>query len=280
MAIGSEAHSYSEGGQAIGFDTDIATNSPFSLAVGMNASIPMNTTNAIVIGVPDANASRNNGSGAPGSRPKAMKSNSINIVYNGEGLNDFFVDNKPITERLASEVKVIGNTEKSAPENQVVEYMKNTFGVNPESKDMVFFSESNIRLFSNNYPNDTEKGDASTIEINGMPLSQVIEKYAPKTADIDVTSLTNKFVTREEMEEGLDVDELQIDNLYLNGQSLTITNGTLHVAGKPISSDESKFEAYHTTVTNQARIAYESISNTTDLAEIKTVLMNFFNNIK
>lgn len=85
---------------------------------------------------------------------------------------------------------------------------------------------------------------------------------------------------RKELESGLDVDELEIDHLYLNGKSLTISNETLHVAGKPISFEESRFEAYHAIVTNQARIAFNAISNSTNFAEVKSALTNFFNNIK
>lgn len=52
MAIGSEAHVYSEGAQGIGYDVDIATNAPYSLAVGAYGTITPGMTNAIVIGVP------------------------------------------------------------------------------------------------------------------------------------------------------------------------------------------------------------------------------------
>ena len=52
MAIGSEAHVYSEGAQGIGYDVDIATNAPYSLAVGAFGTVTPGMTNAIVIGVP------------------------------------------------------------------------------------------------------------------------------------------------------------------------------------------------------------------------------------
>jgi len=52
MAIGSEAHVYSEGAQGIGFDVDIATNAPYSLAVGAYGTVTPGMTNAIVVGVP------------------------------------------------------------------------------------------------------------------------------------------------------------------------------------------------------------------------------------
>ena len=70
---------------------------------------------------------------------------------------------------------------------------------------------------------------------------------------------------RKELESGLDIDDLEIDNLYLNGKSLTITNDVLHVDGKPISFEEARFEEYHAIVTNQARIAQEAINNASNL---------------
>ena len=85
--------------------------------------------------------------------------------------NDFFIDNAPITDRLASEVKVIGNFEKHTPTSQVIEYMHDKMNVNPDDNDMVFYSESKIRLFTGDYPEMMEKGDASSVEVNGIPLS-------------------------------------------------------------------------------------------------------------
>ena len=52
MAIGSEAHVYSEGAQGIGHDVDIATNAPYSLTVGAYGTVTPGMTNAIVVGVP------------------------------------------------------------------------------------------------------------------------------------------------------------------------------------------------------------------------------------
>ena len=142
------------------------------MAIGMNASIPSGMSNAIVIGVPDiATSGTRTREGAIQNRPRAMKSNSINFVYNGNGLNDFFIDNAPITDRLASEVKVVGNSEKHAPTGQVIEYMHEHMNVNPDDNDMVFYSESKIRLFTGDYTEMIEKGDASSVEVNGIPLS-------------------------------------------------------------------------------------------------------------
>ena len=142
------------------------------MAIGMNASIPSGMSNAIVIGVPDiATSGTRTSEGAIQNRPRAMKSNSINFVYNGNGLNDFFIDNAPITDRLASEVKVIGNFEKHTPTSQVIEYMHDKMNINPDDNDMVFYSESKIRLFTGDYPEMMEKGDASSVEVNGIPLS-------------------------------------------------------------------------------------------------------------
>ena len=142
------------------------------MAIGMNASIPSGMSNAIVIGVPDiATSGTRTSEGAIQNRPRAMKSNSINFVYNGNGLNDFFVDNAPITDRLASEVKVIGNSEKHAPTGQVIEYMHEQMNVNPDDNDMVLYSESKIRLFTGDYEEIMKKGDVSSVEVNGIPLS-------------------------------------------------------------------------------------------------------------
>ena len=46
------------------------------------------------------------------------------------------------------------------------------------------------------------------------------------------------------------------------------------------NSEEKMFEEYHATVTNQARIAFESITNANNLSEITSVLSNFFKHIK
>ena len=59
---------------------------------------------------------------------------------------------------------------------------------------------------------------------------------------------------------------METDNLYINGESLTISDGKLYVSGKPISFEESRFEGYHAIVTNQARIAFNAISNSTNFA--------------
>ena len=142
------------------------------MAIGMNSSIPSGMSNAIVIGVPDiATSGTRTYEGAIQNRPRAMKSNSINFVYNGNGLNDLFIDNAPINDRLASEVKVIGNSKKYASESEVIEYMHEQMNVNPDDNDLVLYSESKIRLFTGDYTEIMEKGDVSSVEVNGIPLS-------------------------------------------------------------------------------------------------------------
>lgn len=117
IAAGPSTHVKSEGAVAFGYSSNIETNSPFSLAIGSRVLIDPCMTNAIVIGVPTVNYAKRYAEGykesrSPhvyNSRPKAMKSNSINFVFNGNGLKDVFVDDVPMTDRLASETKMIGN---------------------------------------------------------------------------------------------------------------------------------------------------------------------------
>ena len=95
-AIGSESHVYSEGSQGFGYHTIINQNSPYSLAIGMNSTVDAGLTNAIVIGVPQVVDFTNPVYRADEGRisyvPKAVKSNSINFAYHGNGIQDFFLD--------------------------------------------------------------------------------------------------------------------------------------------------------------------------------------------
>ena len=95
-AFGSESHVYSEGSQAFGYHTIIPAGSPYSLAIGMNSTVDAGLTNAIVIGVPQVVDFTNMAYRADEGRisyvPKAVKSNSINFAYHGNGIQDFFLD--------------------------------------------------------------------------------------------------------------------------------------------------------------------------------------------
>ena len=108
IAIGSESHVYSEGSHGFGYDTDIHNTSPYSLAIGANASISAGMTNAIVIGVPHVvdftNLTYRSTEGMVKDRPRAVKSNSINFAYHGNGIQDFFLDGVSLQHRFSSEV--------------------------------------------------------------------------------------------------------------------------------------------------------------------------------
>lgn len=194
MAIGSEAHVYSEGAQGIGYDVDIATNAPYSLAVGYAGTIKSSMTNAIVIGVPDA--SRRNSSNYVSDRPTAVKPNSINIVYHGEGIKDFYIDGKSLQDRLSSEVKVVGNTKNGTKPNVVDQTIREIGNIPDNEEPLVFYSgDGGIYFFTKGYEDDSERlfGDISKIFINGKPLSEIIEGSSSHDADFAAykTSVSN-----------------------------------------------------------------------------------------
>lgn len=83
--------------------------------------------------------------------------------------------------------------------------------------------------------------------------------------ETNLATTLSQYAKLSDLQNGLYIDELETDNLYINGESLTISDGKLHVSGKPISFEESRFEAYHAIVTNQARIAQEAINNASNL---------------
>lgn len=145
MAIGSESHVYSEGSQAVGFDTDIPEGSPYCLAIGVNASVDPGMTNAIVIGMPKVGERLD--SGTMPDRPKAMKSNSINLVCNGNGISDFYIDNIPLQTRLGYETKVIGNTKP----NTTVQSMKDVLGLKGDDDIVVASGDGKVRVFTKSY---------------------------------------------------------------------------------------------------------------------------------
>ena len=49
--------------------------------------------------------------------------------------------------------------------------MHEQMNVNPDDNDLVLYSESKIRLFTGDYTEIMEKGDVSSVEVNGIPLS-------------------------------------------------------------------------------------------------------------
>ncbi len=190
VAIGSESHVYSEGSQAFGYDTDIPNTSPYSLAIGANASIEAGMTNAIVIGVPQVvdftNLTYRSKEGMVKDRPTAVKSNSINFAYHGDGINDFFLDGVSLQERLASEVKVVGNTKDGTKPDDVDRAIRGIGNIPDDEDPLVFYSgDGGIYFFTKGYEEDSEAniGDISKIFINGKPLSEIIGGSSSHDAD-------------------------------------------------------------------------------------------------
>ena len=184
-------------------------------------------TNAIVIGVPDA--SIRGSSGTPTQRPTAVKSNSINFVYHGNGLEDFFLDGVPMTDKLAAEVKVVGNTKDGTTADGVDQGIRELVGIPASQDPLVFFQAENggIHFYTKSYiealdiPDEAEarKGDVSEVFINGKSLQEII-------------------------------------------------------------GDSSKFNTYKAKVNTQAAAALNSVTNASNLQEIKAALTTFFTNIQ
>lgn len=180
VAIGSESHVYSEGSQAFGYDTDIPNTSPYSLAIGANASISAGMTNAIVIGVPQVvdftNLTYRSNEGMVKDRPRAVKSNSINFAYHGNGIQDFFLDGVSLQDRLAFETKVIGNSRDGTTEDGV----KDALGITGDN--IVFASgDGKIMLFTKSYIEEQDDTNLhlDEIVINNKPLSQILAEQTP-----------------------------------------------------------------------------------------------------
>jgi hypothetical protein len=143
-------------------------------------------TNAIVIGVPDA--SIRGSSGTPTQRPTAVKSNSINFVYHGDGLNDFFLDGVSLQDRLASEVKVVGNTKEGTKPDEVDQAIRAIGNIPDDEDPLVFYSgDGGIYFFTKGYEDDSERhvGDVSKIFINGKPLSEIIGTSSSMDSRLD-----------------------------------------------------------------------------------------------
>lgn len=213
IAAGPSTHVKSEGAVAFGYSSNIETNSPFSLAIGSRVLIDPCMTNAIVIGVPTVNYAKRYAEGykesrSPhvyNSRPKAMKSNSINFVFNGDGLKDVFVDDVPMTDRIATEVQVVGNTSggKGAQAN-IVHQVNEAVGLPQDDKSIVMVSGSGVKIFTEQYLDDIELattenerkaaphyGDVSQIEINGKKLSEILAECSNDAFDQYHATVTN-----------------------------------------------------------------------------------------
>lgn len=200
MAIGPSTHIKSEGSVGLAYYSTIETNSPFSLAIGSRVKIDPGMTNAIVIGVPKINFSRRFQEGYKESKnphiymsnPKAMKPNSINFVFNGNGLDDVFVDNVSMVDRLAQDAQVIGNGNKSmSPSCKYVESeIRRIVGIPEGQNPLVLYSaDGGVKIFTKSYLDEIDAdittdyhnvqeklGDLEEIEINGMTLEEIIQK--------------------------------------------------------------------------------------------------------
>ena len=208
VAIGPTTQVMSEGSIGFGYYTSIQAKSPFSMAIGSVANIPSGMTNAIVIGVPTVDFSKRFDPGyhdipykkqAPQvytseRLPKAMKSNSINFVFHGEGLSDVFVDDIPFTDRAAGEINTIGWVETgrgSSTRDNIRKQVNDIVGIEDGDESMVLFSQNGgIKIFTKHYLDlldDNVGGDTSDIdgvvddvEINGKPLSRIIDEKIQK----------------------------------------------------------------------------------------------------
>ena len=129
-------------------------------------------------------------------RPTAVKNNSINFVYNGNGIQDFFLDGVSLSDRLANEVKVVGNMKNGTRPDDVDQAIRGIGNI-PDSEDpLVFYSgDGGIYFFTKGYEEDSERhaGDISKIFINGKPLSEIIGGSSSHDADFAAykTSVSN-----------------------------------------------------------------------------------------
>lgn len=226
VAIGPSSHVLSEGAVGLGYYNRIKAQSPYSLALGSNIEIAEAMTNAIVIGVPSISFSRrfnnpewtyewtNTGTNykkvvtsAVVTKPQAMKPNSINFVFNGKGLEDMFVDNVPVSDRIARELEVVGNTRgKVEKRAEIIENVNQITGIPAGDKSIVFVSGGGVKIYTENYMDElmeqdiisheqmvrTESyGDVSQIEINGKKLSEILAECSNEAFDQYHATVTN-----------------------------------------------------------------------------------------
>ena len=202
VAIGPSSHIRSEGSIGLGYYNNISPNSPFSLAIGSRISIPQGYTNAIVIGVPTCDFSKRFKEGYKDthspyvftSQPKPMKSNSINFVFNGNGLDDVFIDNVPMTDRMANDIHVVGNVGTSLSASSIKGMINEMAGISTNEQPIVFFSrDGGVKIYTQKYLDVLEDeseytvdellGDVSEVEINGKPLDAIIRRVAAESGN-------------------------------------------------------------------------------------------------
>lgn len=129
-------------------------------------------------------------------RPTAVKNNSINFAYNGNGIQDFFLDGVSLQERLASEVKVVGNTKEGTKPDDIDQAIRAIGNIPDDEEPLVFYSgDGGIYFFTKEYEEDSERhvGDVSKIFINGKPLSEIIGGSSSHDSDFAAykTSVSN-----------------------------------------------------------------------------------------
>lgn len=128
-------------------------------------------------------------------RPTAVKNNSINFAYNGNGIQDFFLDGVSLQDRLASEVKVVGNTKDDTKPDDVDQTIREIGNIPDDEDPLVFYSgDGGIYFFTKGYEDSEENvGDISKIFINGKPLSEIIGGSSSHDADFAAykTSVSN-----------------------------------------------------------------------------------------
>lgn len=103
-------------------------------------------TNSIVIGSPKM---QNDGTTSDrATTPQAMGPNTINLVAHSRGIQDFYIDNTSLRNRMQTEVPKIGN------------------------------SSGGFEIVTRNYLSDTSStnyvGDISEVKINGKSLKDII----------------------------------------------------------------------------------------------------------
>ena len=195
MAIGAESHVLSEGSHGLGYNADVEKNSPYSLAIGPNAQVMENMTNAIVIGVPTMLPTRDENSLQPSMRPKAIKSNSINLVYNGDGINDFFIDDISLCDRLSFQTKVVGNQAKPTTAKDTQYMVNEILGIQGTSNMVWVAADGTIKIFTKKYVDakiqgknvDNVTGDLSEVFINGKSLQEIIQQNSMQTIKVAAT---------------------------------------------------------------------------------------------
>ena len=212
VAIGPSSHILSEGSIGLGYYNNIQPSSPFSLAIGSRISIPSCMTNAIVIGVPTMDFNKRK---VPGynqgsnpyiftSSPRPVKSNSINFVFNGNGLEDVFVDNVAMTDRMATDMKVVGNCGGTSTSKAIKGEVNQLAGIQDNDESMVLFSwDGGVKIFTKGYFDAKDeyiegsgepdpKGFIEDIEINGMNLKSIIERHARSAAQEQMAAFKQK----------------------------------------------------------------------------------------